>query len=324
MAVDQATGNRTTAGRRYLRSDEAGSAQYRSGGLLNESDRRKFSQALGWFSIALGTVEIVAPRTLSWLIGTRDRPLFLRLLGARELASGIGILSNPISPAGAWSRVAGDAMDLSLLGLALASANGTRARIAAATAAVAGVTAADAICARELSRGPSGRHGVEIEGGRINVERSIAINLPAAELYRFWRNFENLPRFMSFIELVQPIDEKRSRWIAKIPGGEELRWEAEITRDEPDKSISWASLAGGDLETWGSVRFENGPGGAGTMVTLEMRFAPRRMAAAAAFGRTLGVMVKENLRRFKQLMETGEIPTIKGQPSGRPGRSEWA
>jgi uncharacterized membrane protein len=279
---------------------------------------------LGWFSVALGIAEIVLPRTLAGIIGIRDRRVLLRMLGVRELINGVGILATPMSAGWLWGRVAGDAIDLSLLGAALANGNGTRGRIAAATAAVGGVTAADVLCGIELTRRLGGAPAVRMENGAVRVKRSIAVNRPPEELYKFWRDFENLPRFVANVESVRAVGDKRSRWTARIPGGRTLHWDAEIIRDEPNKSIAWQSLPGAEVKSSGVAAFEPAPDAKGTIVKVEMEFRPPggSMAAATMFSGMPERQLKENLRRFKRLMETGEIPTIEGQPSGRPGRSE--
>lgn len=120
---------------------------------LTEQGNEKLAQALGWFSLALGAAELFAPNGTARLIGVRPKPNLFRILGVREIASGIGILTSGRKPAAAmWSRVAGDAMDLSLLGAAFASPDSEKGKLAAATIAVAGVTALDVICSQNLSR----------------------------------------------------------------------------------------------------------------------------------------------------------------------------
>ncbi|WP_406696340.1 SRPBCC family protein [Singulisphaera sp. Ch08] len=109
-------------------------------------------------------------------------------------------------------------------------------------------------------------------GGReIDVTGSITINRPAEELYRFWRNFENLPRIMTHLESVQVTGDRRSHWKAKAPVGSTVEWDAEITEDRPNELIAWRSLEGADVENSGAVRFVPAPGGRGTEVHVEMR-----------------------------------------------------
>src|SRR4051794_6518495 len=147
------------------------------------------AMGLGWFSIGLGLAELIAPRALSRLIGVPNRPLILALLGLRELAAGVGILQKRNTAEWMWSRVAGDVMDLSLLGAALASDESETGKIEAAAAAVLGVTVLDVLSARQQTEaGP--------EGEMMHFRKTITINRSPDAVYSFWRNFENLPRFM--------------------------------------------------------------------------------------------------------------------------------
>lgn len=154
----------------------------------------------------------------------------------------------------------------------------------------------------------------------IHVERSFTVSKPAEELFRFWRNFENLPRFMENLESVQVIDETRSHWKAKAPGGTTVEWDAQIINEEENRLIAWRSLEGADVDNAGSVRFVDAPGGRGTEVRVVIDYIPPAgrvgFAVAKLFGREPRQQVEQDLRRFKQLMEAGEIPTTEGQPRG--------
>jgi uncharacterized membrane protein len=231
----------------------------------------------------------------------------------REVVSGVGILAQPRRRSTwLWSRVGGDAIDLALLGSALTLGSGSRARVAAATAAVVGVTALDVACSRRLSTHPEAR------GGMLRVRESIVINRSPQELYQFWRNLENLPKFMEHLKAVQNIDDKRSHWVADGPGGLDVEWDAEIVNDRPNEWLAWRSI-GGDVENSGLVRFERG--GHGTLVKVEMRYQPPGgivgAAAAKLMGKAPEQQIRKELRRLKQLLETGEIATTEGQPAGR-------
>jgi uncharacterized membrane protein len=281
------------------------------------------ARGLGWFSVGLGLTELLAPRSLSKLIGLRaNHNLRMRLLGLRELTSGVGILTNLSAgnrPSGwLWSRVAGDAMDLGLLGAAFTEPRAQTGRLALATAAVAGVTALDAICAQEMGR----KHSRQTASGAIRVRHSLSINRSPADLYAFWRDFQQLPRFMYHLESVQVTGDNRSHWVAKAPAGSRVEWEAEITEDTPNERIAWRSLAGADVMHSGAVRFERAPGERGTIVTVELEYSPPAGVVGATLAKLFGEepeqQLKEDLRRFKQVMETGEIITIAGQPAGRP------
>ncbi len=155
----------------------------------------------------------------------------------------------------------------------------------------------------------------------VRVDQAMTINAPVEEIYNFWRNFENLPQFMYHLESVTKIDEMRSRWKAKAPLGMTVEWDAEIISEIPNELISWRSVESADVSNAGSVRFLPSTGGRGTVVKVELRYEPPagKLGAAIAWltGEEPSVQVRDDLRRFKQLMETGEIPTIEGQPAGR-------
>ncbi len=159
-------------------------------------------------------------------------------------------------------------------------------------------------------------------GAGVKVRRSVILNKSPEEIYRFWRNFENLPRFMNHLESVHKIDENRSRWRVKGPAGMNIEWDAEIISERPNEMIGWRSLPGATVDNAGSVRFEPAPGGRGTVVRVQLQYNPPggRLGSAIArlFGEEPDQQLQEDLRRLKQLMEAGEIPTTEGQPSGRP------
>lgn len=154
----------------------------------------------------------------------------------------------------------------------------------------------------------------------IHVTRSVTINRPVEELYAFWRNFENLPRIMEHLESVTVMDNNRSHWVAKAPLGAKVEWDAEIVNEVRNEVIGWRSLANAQVANAGSVRFRAAPGGRGTevRVTLEYTLPAGKLGAAVArlLGEAPEIQVDEDLRRFKQLMESGEPATTDGQPSG--------
>ncbi|WP_437813466.1 SRPBCC family protein [Sorangium sp. So ce1078] len=153
------------------------------------------------------------------------------------------------------------------------------------------------------------------------VARTVTVARPAADLYQFWRNFDNLPRFMEHLTDVEVIDGSRSRWTARAPGGGSVSWRAEIIEDRENELIAWRSREPADIENAGSVRFVPAPGGRGTEVHVTIDYkAPAGAlgrAIAKVFGEEPDQQLRDDLRHFKQLMEAGEIPTIEGQPSGR-------
>jgi len=160
-------------------------------------------------------------------------------------------------------------------------------------------------------------------GGRrgIHVEDAVTINRPVAEVYRFWRNFENLPRFMQHLESVAMRDEGISHWVAKGPGGMKVEWDARIINEVDNKLIAWQSLEESMIAMAGSVNFDETP--RGTRVRIHLQYSPPggKLGAAVAWlsGEEPSIQVREDLRRFKSLLEAGEIPTTQGQSSGRTG-----
>jgi uncharacterized membrane protein len=217
--------------------------------------------------------------------------------------------------------VAGDLVDLALLGGDLAEPDTDKGRAIGSTAAVVGVTVLDALTAWELSQSQSGAYDVR-------VERAITINKSAEECYRYWRDFENLPRFMTHLRSVRTTGDNQTHWIAKGPGGKEFEWDAMITADRPGECISWRTLEGADIDHNGTVRFEQAPGGRGTVVRVRMYYTPPAIGAAGAMvARALGqdpeAEIAKDLRRFKQVMETGDVVTTEGQPAGRRSGATW-
>lgn len=157
----------------------------------------------------------------------------------------------------------------------------------------------------------------------IHVEVSYTINKTADELYQFWRDFSRLPRFMKHLESVEVKDERKSHWVAKGPAGYKVEWDAEIINDEPGKLIAWRSLAGADVDNSGSVRFVPALGDRGTQVNVVLDYIPPAgrlgKIIAKMFGEEPKQQIKEDLRRFKRLMEVGEIVTVEGQSMGTCG-----
>ena len=163
---------------------------------------------------------------------------------------------------------------------------------------------------------------VSVPGGRgFKIEKSVTINRSPEELYRFWRNFENLPRFMNHLEAVHETGAGRSHWVAKAPAGTTVEWEAEIYNEKENEMIAWRSLEGADVANAGSVYFQQAPGDRGTEVRVVLKYDPPGGAVGALVARLFGEnpeqQIDEDLRRFKQVMETGETLTTEGQPSGR-------
>lgn len=291
-------------------------------------NEEKTAQGLGWFSITLGLAELVAPRQVGESIGVEGHDRLIQAMGVRELVAGLGLLNGRDPTPWLWARVAGDMMDFGLLAAALRSPRSNQARVTGAMMAVAGVTALDVLTGiqhhREAVRSPShprltGR-GVRPHG-RTPLMTAITINRPVEEVFSFWRNFENLPRFMNHLESVTVLNDHRSRWVAKGPGGTEVSWEAEIIEEKPNELIAWESLEGSAVENAGSVRFERATGGRGTVVRVKLQYRPPGGAIGATVAKLLGEapekQIPQDLLRVKQLLETGEIAQTEGQPAGR-------
>jgi len=154
----------------------------------------------------------------------------------------------------------------------------------------------------------------------IRVEKTVTINKPIEEIYRFWRNFENLPRFMDHLESVRVTDDTHSHWKAKGPAKKSVEWDAVIINDIANEVIAWKSTDA-QVANAGSVRFRSAPGGHGTEVTVNLEYEPPAgkagMLVAKIFGEEPTQQVQDALRHFKQVMEAGEIATTNGQPTGR-------
>ncbi|MBA3444683.1 MAG: SRPBCC family protein [Gemmatimonadales bacterium] len=148
-------------------------------------------------------------------------------------------------------------------------------------------------------------------GQGIKVEESVTINRPVLEVYRFWRNFENLPRFMDHLESVTVIDETRSHWVAKGPVGTRVEWDAVIHNEVDDELIAWRSLPGSEVKNAGSVHFTPTVDGTGTDVRVVLSYEPPAGKLGAAVARLLGEeptkQVADDLRRLKQVMDSGDV-----------------
>lgn len=158
-------------------------------------------------------------------------------------------------------------------------------------------------------------------GEGIKVEKSVIVNRPVREVYRFWRNFENLPRFMDHLEAVTVIDETRSHWVAKAPAGTRVEWDAVIHNEIEDELIAWRSLPGSDVSHAGSVHFVPLGDGSQTEVQVVLSYEPPAGKVGAAVAKLLGeepsTQVEDDLRRFKQVMEAAEAPGNSRHPAGR-------
>jgi uncharacterized membrane protein len=304
----------------------------------------RVDRGLGWFSIGLGVTQLFAPRAVARLVGIEGdagrTTVLMCLVGVREIVAGIGILARRRPAGWLWARVGGDAMDLTLLGSAFRAGSARYDRLGAACAAVVGITALDLWTAERLRRRgrrtaedamfrrpqPSGEQGPHQDHARedqtMDVKKAITVGRPVEEVYRYWRDFENLPRFMRHLESVQTTGDGRSRWRAKAPAGKTVEWDAEIVDDQPNRRIAWRSLEGAEVDNAGEVRFEPAPAGRGTEVYVALRYDPPAgpvgALVAKLFGEEPGQQVEGDLRRFKQVLETGSVTVSEATVHEKP------
>ncbi len=276
--------------------------------------------ALGWLGVGIGIAELLAPRALAQTMGLPARPQLMRAMGIREIVTSTGILLQPHQSGWRWSRVAGDLLDLSLL--AWISRGHQDRRLTTMTALVAGLTALDSLAAYDSWHQRMVRRDVRRDTpGVIRIHRSLHIQRPAEACYRFWRNFENFPQFMQHVEAVQVVDATRTHWWIQAPLGQHVEWTAELFSDIPSQQLAWRTLEGSAIEHTGIVRFLPALNDKSTRLDIEMRYdtgvGKAGVTLAKIFGEEPSQQMDDDLHRFKQLMETGEIATTAGQPAGR-------
>lgn len=253
------------------------------------------ARGLGWLSVGLGLAQIIAPRAVCRLVGLPPAPTFMRLMGVRELACGIGIITQRNPAPWLKARVAGDAIDLVCLAAAAPMSASRGARLGAAFGAVAGITALDVYCSDELS---------ERRAAPLHIAETISVAAPPEALYAFWRDLTNLPRVMPHVKSVRMIDGQRSHWTAHGPDGE-IEWESEIIDERPNHCLAWRSLDTSDVYNAGSVRFDADEDG--TRVTVELLYDPPTGSIGGSLAKLLGkgADIRADLAAFKRLMESG-------------------
>jgi uncharacterized membrane protein len=247
---------------------------------------------LGWFSIALGVAELAAPYSVARFIGvapTDQTITTLRAYGAREVGNGMAILAQPDRAAWLWSRAAGDALDLASLGAAPTTDRG---RATLAAAAVLGVAALDVLCARQLSE--------DADGHEYSDRRAA----------RGWRSSGNATvRVTEAITINQPLELVENQWNRADQLPESLRSLGRSREGAAERAI---------------VEFRQAPGDRGTEVRVELEYSPRGGAIGAALAKVFGGdptgQLRHDLRRFKQLVETGEVVLSEGPALWRPAQ----
>jgi uncharacterized membrane protein len=277
----------------------------------------RLARALGWFSLGLGLAQVAAPSKVAQLIGVDDDDAaitMMRVVGAREIASGLGILTQTKPGPWLWTRVGGDAMDLALLRSAMGSPRADQNRVTAATAAVLGIAAIDALCGTRLtaeSSAPTAPNESMPQSDAVHATSAVTVNAPIESVYGYWEDFQNLPRFMSDFASVQVLGNRQSRWSLSAPASITVDWNVEITESTPNEQIAWRSAEGSPLDATGVVRFRTAPGDRGTQVIFDAQFTPPGgelgKKIAGFFAEALGTKIGNDLRRFKQLVELGEI-----------------
>lgn len=283
-------------------------------------------RALGLASAGLGVPMLWRTDEVARLVGVDDKPqapAVIRAVGAREMAHAGLLLLGP--QRSVWTRVMGDAMDLTVLGTVLRDRSGERrTRTTLATLAVAGITAVDLYAA---ARADNRQHGPG-RPGPLELHASVTVNKDPDEVYAFWRDLENLPTFMLHLKDVSEDGDGRSHWVANAPVRRQVRWDAEITGDEPGRRISWKSLPGAAVDNSGTVHFAPAPGNRGTEVRVALHYdvpgGRIGRIAAKLLGEEPEQQVRDDLRRFKQVMETGDVTRSDGLPHGTDARHQLA
>ena len=267
-------------------------------------DGTTLATGLGWFSIGLGTAELLAPSMLAKVIGASDTAgarKTLRLFGVRELVAGAMILSGPRRSLPLWTRVVGDAIDLSALVLAMRHRKADRARLLGSIASAMGVTALDVVAAVMNSRRAS--------SARKPVIETITVNRPPSEVYAMWRDFERFPRFMNWLESVRDLGNGLTQWTARLPIGGTITWTAVTTEDRPSQRIAWRTVEKAKVPNRGTVVFKPTLNGMGTEIEVQMQYdVPGSKRLGALFAKLASKeQINGDLKRFKQVLETGEV-----------------
>jgi uncharacterized membrane protein len=263
----------------------------------------KLTRGLAWLSIGVGGAQLVAPGSWAQMAGlpdTRRSRLLIRTRGLREVVSGAAMLQSD-RPELAWLRLAGDVIDLGLLASRWSSPRARGGRLAGAIVSTLGMAVVDSLAAAART---SNLEAVE-------VASSITINKDPGEVYRFWKQPENLPRFMIHLESARAVDERHARWQTRGLLGASETWDVEIVEDEPEQLLAWRLRKDDEVACAGAASFTRGPGGRGTAVhvALHHHASAGDLGAAVArlFGEVPRMQLSGDLRRLKQVLETGEV-----------------
>jgi hypothetical protein len=251
---------------------------------------RRMATFLGWFSLGLGVPQLVTPGRVNRLIGVRDDSesrMWQRIVGVRELAAAAGILSQRRPTEFLWARVAGDVKDLALLANAFRNKPDSRGRLTLAAASVVGVTVADTYTSMRFSNEPD----LTREEREMQVKTATTILASREEVFQRWRYYD------SFIAA-----------------------EADVHDERPNDQLAWRSHTNPGVDISGVARFVDAPGDRGTEVHLDMTYSVPTgrvgMTLAKLLGDDAATKAKDDLRRFKQLVEVGEVVRSEGSPEG--------
>lgn len=265
-------------------------------------------------SIAWGIAGPFTPRR--WRLGLAGAPTRGEMLlrSVRDLAVGIGIVRRKRAVPWMWARVGSDLHELAMVGAMRKRSKRARRRSDTPVASVvrAALTSAAAL---------DGAVALWLTGSAMKKSRTlrapvraharITVRAEPQAVYAVFRRFEQLPRFMKHLQSVEVLDDRRSRWTAHGPLGTAITWNAEVTGDVPGERIAWTSCKGADIDSSGIVRFVPAPGDRGTEIHVSLSYGAPGGKVGAAVAKLLGeepsVQVREDLRRLKQLIETGDV-----------------
>jgi uncharacterized membrane protein len=228
-----------------------------------------------------------------------------------------------------WNRVIGDTIDIASLGRAMNASDSDESKLRMAMLAVTGVTVLDIASSMRLTSesSPAAGHDAgsyqlpEESDGQKVLTATVTVNKPVEEVYAFWKDPRNYAQFMDQMESVNPTTGGLSHWKIKAPPGLSVEWDSQITQDIPNELIRWSSIDSANVDSTGTVRFRTAPGNRGTIVSLDVEYKPKAGPLGAKIGKLFAAIPKtqmqNDLRRFKQLMEIGEV--VKSDATAVPG-----
>ena len=279
-----------------------------SGGTSTALGHGTPSSLRAWLSIGVGAATLLGTAGAARFIGarpTRANRLAFAAMGLCDIAYGFSLLGGRSRKGWAWVRVAADVANLSVLGTRFAPQSLPGPGFGGLLAAEAGLTLIDAMTA--VRAGDSAGHH---PSRGVYVNASTTIRKPRAEVYAFWRDFSNIPRFMRHVGNVSEAH-GHTTWEAHASFGPSLTWEAQIVSERPGEEIRWRSTEQTLLANHGGVYFRDAPGGRGTEVHVHLGFEPPLGAVGAGLAKLFRALPREqltaDLRRLKQLLELGEI-----------------